>query len=54
MKNQSSSYVLILLGLAGYALSAAPQAQRRGEGMLAFILLVIAVLFWKAIQKQSS
>lgn len=53
MSKQSSLFVIILVALAGFALYAAQDAFHRGERMLFIVLLFIAVIFWKRIQKSS-
>jgi len=50
MKNPFVLYSAILVGLAGLALSMAPQALHRGDIAGCFILLVIAMIFWKRVQ----
>jgi hypothetical protein len=50
MKNPFALFNLILVCLAGLALSMAPQALHRGDIMASFLLLVIAMIFWKRSQ----
>lgn len=51
MKNSYSLLAVIFVCLAGYALFAAQGAYQRGERMGAFLLIVIALIFWKRSQK---
>ncbi|HXW89044.1 MAG TPA: hypothetical protein VEK33_00720 [Terriglobales bacterium] len=53
MSKQMSLFVVILVILAGYALYAAQGALHRGERMAFIVLLFIAVLFWKRVQKSA-
>jgi hypothetical protein len=46
-------FIIILLCLTAYALYAAPDALHRGERALSFLLIVIALIFWKRLQKTS-
>ena len=50
MENPFALYSAILVCLAGLALSLAPQALHRGDIAGSFILLVIAMIFWKRVQ----
>ncbi len=52
MNKSSVVFVAVLAVLAGYALYAAQGAAHRGNGMAAFVMVVIAMLFWKAIQRR--
>jgi hypothetical protein len=54
MKKQVPLFIVILLCLTAYALYAAQDAGHRGERALAFGMLIIAVIFWKKLQKTSS
>jgi len=53
MKNLVPPLVIVFLGLFAYSLYAAQDAMHRGERALAFILIVIALIFWKRIQRAS-
>jgi hypothetical protein len=44
-------FIVILLCLTAYSLYAAQDAMHRGERGLCFIMLIIALIFWKKIQK---
>ncbi len=50
MKNPFVLYSAILVCLAGLALSLAPQALHRGDIATFFLMLVIALIFWKRAQ----
>ena len=50
MKNPFFVFSIILVCLAGYALYAAQDALHRGERGLAFIMIIIAMIFWKKVQ----
>ncbi len=53
MKKQIPLLIVVLLGLTLYSLYAAQDSLHRGERALAFIMLIIALIFWKKIQKTS-
>jgi hypothetical protein len=53
MKKQIPLFIIILLGLTAYALYAAQDALHRGERALFFVMLIIALIFWKKLQKTS-
>lgn len=53
MKNRISLFVAVLIVLTGYAIYASHDALRRGEGMAAFVMLVIAAIFIQKVQKRS-
>jgi len=53
MKNPLWLYGAILVCLAAWALYAAQDAFHRGERSLAFILIIIAMIFWKRLQRKS-
>ncbi len=53
MKKQIPLFIIILLCLTAYALYAAQGATHRGERDWAFILIVIALIFWKSLRKTS-
>ena len=53
MKKQIPLFIIILLGLTAYALYAAQDALHRGERALFFVMLIIALIFWRKLQKTS-
>ena len=53
MKKQIPLFIIILLCLTLYAVYAAQHALHRGERALFFVMLIIALIFWKRIQKTS-
>jgi dipeptide/tripeptide permease len=53
MKKHLSLFVVVLLFLTAYALYASQRAAHRGELMAAFVMMVIAVIFWRRLQKSS-
>jgi hypothetical protein len=53
MKKQISLFIIILLCLTAYALYTAQDALHRGERMLSFVMILIALIFWKRLQKTS-
>ena len=53
MKKQIPLFVIILLCLTAYAQFAAQDALHRGERTLSFVMIVVALIFWKKLQKTS-
>ncbi len=53
MNKQFSLYIIVLVNLAGLAITLAQQATHRGEALAAIAMLFIAVIFWKKVQKLS-
>lgn len=50
MKNPFAVFSAILVFLAGVSLALSSQAFHRGEVTASFVLLVIAVIFWKRVE----
>ena len=53
MTKQFTLYVVVLVVLAGLAITLAQQAAHRDEALAAIVMLFIAVIFWKKVQKLS-
>lgn len=53
MKKQLSLFIVTLVCLTAYALYASQRALHRGELTASVVMLIIAVMFWKRIQKSS-
>jgi hypothetical protein len=53
MNKQFPFYVIVLVILTGLAITLAQQATHRGEALASVVMLFIAVIFWKKVQKLS-
>lgn len=53
MNKQPALYTVILIVLTAWAIYAAQSASHRGELATPFVMLFIAVIFWKKVQKSS-
>jgi lipopolysaccharide export LptBFGC system permease protein LptF len=54
MKRSLPLFVAVFVFLTAFAIYLSQRAYHRGELMWAFILMIAAVLFWKALQKKKT
>ena len=53
MNKIQAQFAAAMVALTGLAIYVAVAASHRGEGMAAFLLLVIAAIFWSKVQKRT-